>query len=94
LKLSENSSPDSLPAEQAKQPTAACVELAQDEKTRKLMEARRIYEVDRKQERDYARKEGRVEERLEIAKKLLLAGDSPEKISQVTGLDIEAVRKL
>ncbi|MCL1994529.1 MAG: hypothetical protein FWG66_16415 [Spirochaetes bacterium] len=110
MRLSESSSPGFLPAEQVKRSTAVYAELAQDEKTRKLIEARQIYEIDRREEREDARKEGRVEGRIEgeaigearglekasllIAKSLLLAGDSPEKVSQVTGLDVETVKNL
>ena len=93
---------EKFPATEIKQAVARYAELTQDEKTRMLIEARQIYEVDRRQERDFAEARGEArgevkgqeKERLGIAKKLLLAGDSPEKISQVTGLDIETIRKL
>ncbi|MCL1994528.1 MAG: Rpn family recombination-promoting nuclease/putative transposase [Spirochaetes bacterium] len=90
------------PATEIKQAVARYAEMMQDEKTRKLIEARQIYEIDRREEREDARKKGEAigevrgqeKERLEIAKKALADGLSVEVISSFTGLDIETIRKL
>jgi predicted transposase/invertase (TIGR01784 family) len=67
-------------------------------------EARRIYWSRRKAEHDlvsglnHARREGReegkTEEKLEIAMNLLAKGSTPEFVQEITGLKLEAIRKL
>jgi len=49
------------PATEIKQAVAVLAELSEDERTRMLMEARQIYEVDKRMERDFVRREGRAE---------------------------------
>jgi len=85
---------EKYPATEIKQATARLAELTQDQRTRMLLEARQIYEVDRRQERAFARREGREEAMEAAARKALADGLSAEAISSFTGLDIETIRKL
>jgi hypothetical protein len=51
-------------------------------------------ECDRTGQIDYARSEGRTEEKHEIARNLLIEGSTHEFIQKVTGLSLEEVKKL
>jgi predicted transposase/invertase (TIGR01784 family) len=50
--------------------------------------------VEREEGREEGREQGFEEGRKEIAKAALAKGMSPETVSEITGLDIETVKKL
>ncbi|MCL1992368.1 MAG: Rpn family recombination-promoting nuclease/putative transposase [Spirochaetes bacterium] len=94
------------PKTKIKQAVAILEELSEDQRARMLLESRQIYEVDKRMERDFARREGRAEGKAEgraegkaeaekaIARKALAAGIPLETIHGLTGLDIETIKSL
>jgi predicted transposase/invertase (TIGR01784 family) len=73
-----------------KKAVARLMELSADERTRMLYDLSEKERMDNETREDWARKE----ERFKIAKKLLIAGDSIDKIITVTGLSRKEIEKL
>ena len=72
--------------------------ISQDERERAVFRSRRMYQTDMQSNwataRDQGRKEGREEERFEIARNLIQMGLSFEQIKEATGLSVEEVKRL
>ena len=84
------------------QAVGVIMELSEDECTRILAESREKARRDEEARRDYAYQEGeregerkgRQEERLEVARNLLLEKDPVEKVAKATGLSLDEVKAL
>ncbi len=72
--------------------------LSGDPDFKRLVESRarfiRIQNTEKSYAREEGKEEGRKEEKIEIAKKLLLENIDIEKISKITELSIEEIEKL
>jgi predicted transposase/invertase (TIGR01784 family) len=74
------------------------MELSEDECTRLLAEEHEKYRRDEEARREYAyeegEKKGRMEERREVARRLLLKKESLGSVAELTGLSLEEVKTL
>ena len=68
--------------------------LTGDEEVKRLAELREKWEMDRNSEIGQAKKEGKKEEKLEIAKNMLKDGMNLETVMKYTGLSKEEVLNL
>lgn len=68
--------------------------LTGDEEVKRLAELREKWEMDRNSEIGQAKKEGKIEEKLEIAKSMLTKKFKEEDITAITGLSKEEIEKI
>jgi predicted transposase/invertase (TIGR01784 family) len=68
--------------------------VSQDEREWARLESEYKYKMDQQSRLAVARKEGRAESRLEIARKLKDLGILPDQITEATGLTLEVIEKL
>ncbi|MDR2558924.1 MAG: hypothetical protein LBC86_05190 [Oscillospiraceae bacterium] len=70
------------------------MELSADERTRMLYESRYKMEWDNRAREDVAERKGHTDGLITVAKNLLDAGDSIDKIIRMTGLSCEEIESL
>jgi predicted transposase/invertase (TIGR01784 family) len=68
--------------------------VTKEEREQAWLMSREKYILDTQSDLTYARQEGRADEKLEIARKMKVMGDSAERIHTITDLSLEAIEKM